>query len=90
MNDLAGKSKASTKEALNYLKLLWRLKFGNSTMRFAGFALVGASGILVNSLVLYLVTSRLNIYYLLSVAIATIASTLWNFSLTELWFIGLR
>ena len=80
---LAGESKASTKEALNYLKLLWRLKFGNSSMRFIGFALVGASGILVNSLALYLVTTRLNIHYLLGVAIATVASTLWNFSLTE-------
>ena len=80
---LAGESKASTKEAVNYFKLLWRLKFGNSSMRFAGFALVGASGILVNSLVLYLATSKLNIYYLISVAIATVASTLWNFSLTE-------
>jgi len=79
----SGESKASTKEALNYLKLLWGLKFSNSTMRFAGFALVGASGILVNSLALYLATSKLNIYYLVSVVIATIASTLWNFSLTE-------
>ena len=42
-------------------------------------------GYLVNSLVLYLVTSRLNIYYLVSVVIATVASTLWNFSLTEYW-----
>lgn len=82
---LAGKSKASTKEAMRYLTLLWTLKFGRSSIRLAGFALVGATGILVNSLVLYLVTSRLNIYYLFSVAIATIASTLWNFSLTELW-----
>ena len=82
---LAGKSKASTKEALRYLTLLWTLKFGRGSIRLAGFALVGASGILVNSFVLYLVTSRLNIYYLLSVAIATVASTLWNFSLTELW-----
>ncbi|NJD58344.1 MAG: glycosyltransferase family 2 protein [Anaerolineae bacterium] len=80
---LAGESKASTKEAINYFKQLWTLKFGTSTLRFAGFALVGASGILVNSLVLYLATSRLNIYYLLSVAIATVASTLWNFGLTE-------
>jgi glycosyltransferase involved in cell wall biosynthesis len=79
----AGKSKASTREALRYLTSLWTMKFGSGSIRLAGFALVGASGILVNSLVLYLVTSRLNIYYLLSVAIATVASTLWNFNLTE-------
>jgi dolichol-phosphate mannosyltransferase len=81
----AGKSKASTKEAFRYLTSLWTMKFGSSSIRLAGFALVGASGILVNSLVLYLATAKLNIYYLLSVAIATVASTLWNFSLTELW-----
>jgi dolichol-phosphate mannosyltransferase len=81
---LTGESKASTKEALNYLQLLWILKFGKGSLRLIGFGLVGATGILVNSLVLYLVTSRLNIYYLISVAIATVASTLWNFSFTEL------
>jgi dolichol-phosphate mannosyltransferase len=81
---LSGESKASAKEALNYLKLLWNLKFGNSTLRFGGFALVGATGILVNSLVLYLATANLHIYYLISAALATVASTLWNFFLTEL------
>jgi dolichol-phosphate mannosyltransferase len=81
----SGKSKASTKEALNYLNLLLRLKFGSGTMRLAGFALVGATGIVVNSLVLYIATSLLNIYYLYSVIIATVASTLWNFTFTELW-----
>jgi dolichol-phosphate mannosyltransferase len=82
---LSGKSKASTKEALNYLNLLLRLKFGNGSMRLAGFALVGATGIVVNSLVLYLATSLLDIYYLYSVVIATVASTLWNFIFIELW-----
>jgi dolichol-phosphate mannosyltransferase len=80
---LTGESKASTKEALKYLNLLLTLKFGSSSLRLLGFALVGATGILVNSLVLYLVTSRLDIYYLYSVGIATIASTIWNFSFTE-------
>lgn len=83
---LTGESKASTKEALNYLQLLWTMKFGRGSLRLIGFGLVGATGILVNSLVLYLVTSQLNIYYLVSVAIATVASTLWNFSFTE-WLV---
>jgi dolichol-phosphate mannosyltransferase len=82
---LSGKSKASTKEALNYLNLLLRLKFSSGSLRLAGFALVGATGIVVNSLVLYLATSLLNIYYLYSVVIATVASTIWNFIFTELW-----
>ncbi len=82
---LSGKSKASTVEAYNYLKSLWTLKFGSGSLRLAGFVLVGASGIFINSLVLYLVTARLNIYYLVSVVIATVASTVWNFGLTEFW-----
>lgn len=82
---LSGKSKASPAEAYNYFKSLVILKFGSGSLRLAGFAFVGATGIIINSLVLYLVTSRLNIYYLFSVAIATVASTLWNFGLTEFW-----
>jgi dolichol-phosphate mannosyltransferase len=61
------------------------LRFGEVYLRFVGFALVGMSGILVNSMFLFLATEQLRIYYLLSVVIATIASTLWNFSLTEGW-----
>ncbi len=79
----AGQSKASAKEAFKYLSLLWTLRFGEGSLRFIGFALVGLSGVLVNSLVLYLATDLMRIYYLISAAIATIASTLWNFSLTE-------
>ena len=56
-----------------------------SPVRFFQFALVGASGILVNALILALATERLGIYYLASVALATVGSTLWNFTLTELW-----
>ena len=80
---LAGESKASTREVFRYLNLLWTLRFGQGLGRFIGFALVGASGILVNTGVLYLATDRLKIYYLVSAGIATVASTLWNFGLTE-------
>lgn len=79
----AGQSKASAAEAWKYFNLLLALRFGEGFLRFTGFALVGLSGILVNSLVLYLATDQLRIFYLLSVVIATVGSTLWNFSLTE-------
>ena len=79
----SGQSKASAKEAWRYLSLLWALRFNGQFARFAGFAFVGASGILVNSLALYLGTERFHIYYLLSAGLATVASTLWNFALTE-------
>ncbi len=45
--------------------------------------MVGITGILVNSLFLFLATDTLKIYYLVSAGIATVASTLWNFTLTE-------
>jgi glycosyltransferase involved in cell wall biosynthesis len=80
---LAGQSKASASEVWKYFSLLWGLRFGESSLRFIGFALVGLSGVGVNTLALYLATERLHIFYLLSAAIATLASTLWNFSITE-------
>ncbi len=81
----SGQSKASVGEAWKYLSLLWTLRFNGEFSRFAGFALVGASGIFVNSLALYLGTAKLHIYYLISAALATVASTIWNFALTEFW-----
>ena len=78
-----GESKASASEAFKYLNLLWTMRFGEGSLRFAGFAMVGLSGILVNSLFVFLATDKLHIYYLFSAGIATVASTLWNFGLTE-------
>jgi dolichol-phosphate mannosyltransferase len=74
----SGESKATIKEGMRYLSLLARL-------RFARFGLVGASGLVVNTLVLALLTDLAGIFYVLSAVVATQASTLWNFCLTELW-----
>ncbi len=81
----AGKSKASTAEAYKYLNLLFRMRFGEKSVHFLEFAVVGASGILVNSAVLAFATEVLKIFYLYSVVLGTIASTTWNFFLTEYW-----
>ena len=86
----AGKSKASTKEAIKYFNLLWSLRFGESDFRFIKFIAVGGSGILVNSAALALATDSLHIYYLVSAIIATVASTTWNFVLTEWWVFKIR
>jgi dolichol-phosphate mannosyltransferase len=74
----AGRSKATIAEAVRYLSLLARL-------RFARFGAVGASGLIVNTLVLTALTDVLGIFYVLSAVLATQASTLWNFLLTESW-----
>jgi dolichol-phosphate mannosyltransferase len=86
----AGKSKASHQEVLNYFSLLWHLHASQDSHRLLRFGLVGVTGIVVNSLVLALATEVLGIYYLLSVALATMASTTWNFALTEFWVFGSR
>ena len=74
----AGRSKATIREGLRYLSLLARL-------RFARFGAVGASGLVVNTLVLALLTDVAGLFYVVSAVIATQASTLWNFCFTELW-----
>jgi dolichol-phosphate mannosyltransferase len=51
--------------------------------RFLGFGLVGITGLVVNQAALFVFTSKLGIYYLLSAVIATQCSTVWNFVLVE-------
>lgn len=79
----SGESKASYIEVWRYFVLLWTLRFGEESFRFAGFALVGLSGVLINLIIIFGTTDFLHINYLLSAAVATIGSTLWNFALTE-------
>ncbi|MCL4561052.1 MAG: glycosyltransferase [Chloroflexi bacterium] len=81
----AGKSKASSREAYEYVSLLLSLRFGTRGLHFIEFAIVGASGILVNTFALAFATEVLKIYYLISVALATVISSTWNFFLTEGW-----
>jgi putative flippase GtrA len=79
----SGKSKAGVSEAWKYLCLLLNLRFGEGALRFTGFALVGLSGILVNSLIMFLVTDLIGFHYLYSAVVATVVSTLWNFILID-------
>jgi dolichol-phosphate mannosyltransferase len=74
----AGRSKATIREGLRYLSLLTRL-------RFARFGAVGASGLVVNTVLLAALTDVVGLFYVVSAVIATQGSTLWNFCLTELW-----
>ena len=50
-----------------------------------GLGSSGASGLVVNTLVLALLTDVGGVFYVVSAVIATQASTLWNFCFTELW-----
>lgn len=81
----AGESKASLREGLRYVGQLSNLRVGGSATRFAQFGLVGASGLVLNMVLLYALTSLAGIFYLASAVVATQGSTLWNFALTETW-----
>ena len=85
----AGESKASLWETIRFFRLLLRLRLA-SAQNFARFLAVGTSGLVVNNLALAALTELMGIHYLLSVAVATQVSTLWNFSLTETWVFSQR
>ena len=80
----AGESKASIKEVIRFIRVLLLLRWQND-QHFFEFVTVGVTGLLVNSLLLALATEKLGIYYLASIVIATVGSTIWNFALTEFW-----
>jgi putative flippase GtrA len=82
---LAGHTKASPREAFRYLRLLGRLELGQISARFGRFTVVGATGLVVNTLLLAVFTGVLGIYYAVAAILATQGSTLWNFVLTERW-----
>ncbi len=86
----AGKSKASAQEVWRYISMLWNLRFGENAGQLFRFTVVGVTGLVVNSLALAVVTDWLGIYYMISTAFATVASTTWNFALTEWWVFGER
>jgi len=81
----AGESKASPREAVRYLRLLWRLRFRAFAERAGRFGLVGTTGLAVNTALLAALVEVAHLNYVLGAALATQGSTLWNFSLTERW-----
>lgn len=79
----AGQSKASIAEGLRYLGHLATLRLGEERARFAGFAAIGTTGLLVNTLVLLGLVEIGQLHYLAGAAGATLASSLWNYTLTD-------
>jgi putative flippase GtrA len=89
-----GESKANAVEGLRFLRQIGRLEWsriaahphGRRAGRVIAFGLVGLSGILVNTLLLWALASPegLGLNYLLAAVLATQGSTTWNFLLTDL------
>ena len=80
----SGTSKANSSEMLRLMRQTLRLRLPALQPLFR-FLSVGVSGIIVNSVLLFVFTELLGIYYLLSAVFATQGSTLWNFAWTESW-----
>ena len=85
----AGESKASVSETIKFFRGLYRLRMAGNE-NFLKFLLVGVTGLFVNSFALWAFTELTAIHYLISAILATQASTLWNFGLTERWVFGQR
>jgi putative flippase GtrA len=79
-----GESKANTGEVVRLAKQMFKLAVA-TRRHLLSFLAVGATGILVNSLLLFLFTDLFNVHYLLSAILATEGSTAWNFAWTEAW-----
>ena len=86
----SGESKASLREGLLLARKLVGLRAvsllgGRDAMpaRVLGFGAVGATGIVVNSLALWLLVDGAGAGVLVGASLATQASTLWNYLLTE-------
>lgn len=80
---LTGESKANTQEALNLFHQLVRLSL-EPHKYLLRFFMVGASGLVVNTLAM-MVATLLGLHYLAAAVLATQTSTLWNFGLLEAW-----
>ena len=87
VNRTEGKSKAGTKEIICYLQNLIRyLPYKKNVIKeFFKFALVGGIGTLVNIIILYLLTEKLGLYYILSAIFSFIVAMTSNFTLNKIW-----
>jgi dolichol-phosphate mannosyltransferase len=81
----AGESKASLREGLRYLGHLLRLRLEGRIGRLTKFGVVGASGLIVNTAALALMTERAGVHYLISALLATQLAIGWNYLLSETW-----
>lgn len=85
-----GQSKASSREALHYLRQLLALRLAASRplhTKLIKFGAVGTSGVLINLLALHLLLSA-SLGDTAAATISTQIAIVWNFLLTEAWVFG--
>jgi dolichol-phosphate mannosyltransferase len=85
----SGESKASFSEGLRFANHLVRLRLETiltaRQRRAAGFAIVGATGLVVNTIAFWLFIRFGHLPYLLAAVVATQVSTTWNFAGMEIF-----
>jgi putative flippase GtrA len=85
----SGESKASLREGLRFATHLARLRAGTlltpRQQRAAGFAAVGATGLVVNTIAFWMLLRFGHLPYLLAAVCSTQISTTWNFVGMELF-----
>lgn len=82
---LDGVSKASPLEAVRLGRVLVRHRLGERGVRLVKFALVGASGVVVNESMLTVGVGLLALHVVVAVILATLVSIASNFVLAETW-----
>jgi len=87
INRMEGKSKAGTKEIFCYLQnLKGYLPYKKNVIKeFVKFGVVGGIGTLVNLAILYLLTEKAGVYYMISAILSFIVAMSSNFILNKLW-----
>lgn len=81
-----GKSSFNKTEQINYLKHLWRLmRSQREAERFGKFCIVGASGVIVNESIYWLLTRPGGLRDIYAVAVSIEMSIISNFVLNDLW-----
>jgi dolichol-phosphate mannosyltransferase len=87
INRIEGKSKAGTKEIFYYLQnLAGYLPYKKNVIKeLVKFGVVGGIGTLVNIAILYLLTEKIGVYYLISAIFSFIIAMSSNFILNKVW-----
>ncbi len=80
----AGKSKLGSKQMIDYLKhiaLLCCFKY----KRFAQFCITGGSGAIIALAIIWILTDKVGLWYMLSAVIATVVVSIWNYNINAFW-----
>lgn len=75
---------------VNYLlskKLVFKTDSINVIFEFIVYAVIGVLGLIIDTVLLWLFTSRFKIYYMISKIISTVLTFIWNFVSRKLFYL---